>query len=133
MSASQEEALGILVSLWIWGLNNADKDGRLRETDWIDIVAWRSTAEFVCRHFSKGSSIIVEGRLQIRSWTDKEGNKRKSAEVVADAAYFGGSKKESGGTGGDPERDCGQREPEQYDEPGGKFEELDEDDGELPF
>lgn len=104
-----------------------------RETDWIDIVAWRSTAEFVCRHFSKGSSIIVEGRLQIRSWTDKEGNKRKSVEVVTDAAYFGGSKKESGGTGGDPERDYGQREPEQYDEPGGKFEELDEDDRELPF
>ena len=74
-----------------------------RETDWIDIVAWRSTAEFVSKYFTKGSSIVVEGRLQIRSYTDKEGNKRKAAEVVADSVYFGGSKKETGGGGGTPQ------------------------------
>lgn len=107
--------------------------GGERETDWIDIVAWRSTAEFVNKYFTKGSSIIVEGRLQIRSYTDKEGNKRKAAEIVADSVYFGGSKKESGGAGGDPERDYDEREPEQYDEPGNQFEELDDKDGELPF
>lgn len=103
-----------------------------RETDWIDIVAWRSTAEFVSKYFTKGSSIVVEGRLQIRSYTDKEGNKRKAAEVVADSVYFGGSKKETGGGGGTPQG-YGGSEPEQYDEPGGKFEELDDSDGELPL
>ncbi len=64
-----------------------------RETDFIDIVAWRTTAEFVNRYFSKGRMAVIEGRLQIRAWTDREGNKRKSAEVVAASVYFGDSKK----------------------------------------
>ena len=63
-----------------------------RETDFIDIVAWRKTAEFVQRYFRKGDMIAVSGRLQIREWTDKAGNKRRNAEVVADHVYFGGSK-----------------------------------------
>lgn len=71
--------------------NNGEK-----ETDFIDCVAWRGTAEFVERNFSKGEMIIVAGRLQIRSWTDKDGNKRKTAEVVADNVYFGDSKKDIG-------------------------------------
>ena len=70
-----------------------------RETDFIDIVAWRQTAEFVSKYFTKGRMAVVSGRLQIRNWNDKDGNKRRSAEVVADNVYFGDSKRdgESGG------------------------------------
>ena len=67
-------------------------DGQ-RETDFIDVVAWRSTAEFVKRYFTKGRMAVVEGRLQLRDWTDRNGNKRRSAEVVADSVYFGDSAK----------------------------------------
>ena len=67
-----------------------------KETDFIDIVAWRSTAEFVSRYFTKGRMAVVSGRLQIRAWTDKDGNKRRSAEVVADNIYFGDSKRDGG-------------------------------------
>lgn len=66
-----------------------------KETDFIDIVAWRSTAEFVSKYFSKGRMAVVSGRLQIRNWNDKEGNKRRSAEVVADNVYFGDSKRDA--------------------------------------
>ncbi len=66
-----------------------------RETDFIDIVAWRNTAEFVSKYFSKGRMAVVSGRLQIRNWTDKEGNRRRSAEVVADNVYFGDSKRDN--------------------------------------
>ena len=66
-----------------------------RETDFIDIVAWRNTAEFVSKYFTKGRMAVVSGRLQIRNWTDKEGNKRRSAEVVADNVYFGDSRRDS--------------------------------------
>ncbi|MBE6920201.1 MAG: single-stranded DNA-binding protein [Ruminococcaceae bacterium] len=65
-----------------------------KKTDFIDCVAWRSTGEFVNKYFSKGSMMLVSGRLQIRAWTDKDGNKRRSAEVVADNVYFGESKRE---------------------------------------
>lgn len=73
------------------------QDGK-KETDFIDCVAWRQTGEFVSKYFRKGSMIVVKGRLQIRSWNDKDGNKRKTAEVVADNCYFGGTKNESGGS-----------------------------------
>ena len=67
-----------------------------KETDFIDIVAWRNTAEFVNKYFSKGRMAVVEGRLQIRDWTDRDGGKRRSAEVIADNVYFGDSKREAG-------------------------------------
>ncbi len=70
-----------------------------RETDFIDIVAWRQTAEFVSKYFAKGRMAVVSGRLQIRNWNDKDGNKRRSAEVVADNVYFGDSKRD-GDNGG---------------------------------
>ena len=69
------------------------KDGAEKETDFIDCNAWRGTGEFVAKHFTKGSMAVVSGRLQIRNWTDKDGNKRRNAEVVADSVYFGDSKK----------------------------------------
>ena len=70
-----------------------------KETDFIDYSAWRKTGEFVSKSFTKGSMIVVSGRLQIRSWTDKDGNKRRSAEVVADNVYFGDSRRD-GAPGG---------------------------------
>ena len=78
------------------------RDGGEKETDFIDCVAWRQTGEFVSKYFTKGSMIVVSGRLQIRNWTDKDGNKRRSAEVVADNCYFGESKRsnEGGAYGG---------------------------------
>ena len=74
--------------------------GGEKETDFIDCVAWRQTGEFVSKYFTKGSMIVVSGRLQIRNWTDKEGNKRRSAEVVADNVYFGESKRGNEGASG---------------------------------
>lgn len=71
-----------------------DKSGE-KTTDFIDVTAWRSTAEFVSKYFKKGTMAIVDGRLQIRDWTDKDGNKRHSAEIVADYVYFGESKKDN--------------------------------------
>ena len=77
------------------------RDGGEKETDFIDCVAWRQTGEFVSKYFTKGRMIVVSGRLQVRAWTDKDGNKRRTAEVVADNCYFGDSqKKESNGQGG---------------------------------
>ena len=74
------------------------KDGGEKETDFIDCVAWRQTGEFVSKYFTKGRMAVVSGRLQIRSWTDKDGNKRRTAEVVADNVYFGDSnRREDGG------------------------------------
>lgn len=75
----------------------ANKQSGEKETDFIDCVAWRQTGEFVSKYFSKGRMAVVEGRLQIRNWTDDKGNNRRSAEVVADNVYFGDSKKETSG------------------------------------
>jgi len=112
------------------------KDGGEKETDFIDCVAWRQTGEFVSKYFTKGRMIIVSGRLQIRPWTDKEGNKRRSAEVVADNCYFGDSKKEGGDTSNSaPAQNGGgyggYSNPPAY--PQSNFEVIDEDDSQLPF
>ena len=77
----------------------APKDGGERETDFIDCVAWRQTGEFVSKYFSKGRMAVVSGRLQIRNWTDKDGNKRRTAEVVAENVYFGDSRRDSDNSG----------------------------------
>lgn len=76
----------------------APEDGGERETDFIDCVAWRQTGEFVSKYFTKGRMAVVSGQLQIRNWTDKEGNKRRNAEVIADNVYFGDSKRDGDGT-----------------------------------
>ena len=108
------------------------RDGGDRQTDFIDCVAWRSTGEFVSKYFQKGSLAVVSGRLQIRDWTDREGNKRRNAEIVADNVYFGESKKsrEGGGSYG------GQTAPSANSGSAGvgAFSDLsDEGDGDLPF
>ena len=78
------------------------KNNGQTETDFIDIVAWRNTATFVNQYFTKGRMAVVSGRLQIREWNDKDGNKRRSAEVVADNVYFGDSKKNDTAGGQEP-------------------------------
>ena len=137
-----------------------DRDFKSREsgekgTDFIDVVAWRQTAEFVCKYFAKGRMAIAEGRLQIREWKDKDGNNRRTAEVVAENVYFGDSKRDSAGDsgygapsygapayGGNP--GYGASAPSGYGAPpaygGGYgagessgFSEIAGDDGDLPF
>ena len=101
-------------------------------TDFIDIVAWRNTAELAERYFRKGRMAVVEGRLQLRDWTDKDGNKRRTAEVVADHMYFADSKpKDDGGGAGSY---GGQSYGGGYSALAtGGFQNIDEDDGEFPF
>jgi len=124
-----------------------DKTTGERATDWIDVVAWRGTAEFVSRYFTKGRMAVVEGRLQIRDWTDKEGGKRRSAEVVADQVYFGDSKRDGDGGGyssysqggypsGGYSAPAAPAAPSGFGAPpaeGDQFSELTDNDGELPF
>ena len=109
-----------------------------KETDFIDIVAWRSTAEFVSKYFTKGRLAVVEGRLQIRDWTDRDGGKRRSAEVVADNVYFGDSKRDGGDNAGynsgySPAPASRSAAPGNFSTGGSDFAEIGEDDGELPF
>ena len=123
-----------------------DKQTGEKTTDFIDVVAWRNTAEFVSRYFTHGRMAVVEGRLQLRDWTDKDGNKRRAAEVIAENIYFGDSKRDgdagnyappAGGnysapTGGGYSAPAA---PAGYSAPSGgdQFAELSDDDGELPF
>ena len=112
-----------------------DKATGEKTTDFIDVVAWRQTAEFVSRYFTKGRMAVVEGRLQLRDWTDKEGNKRRSAEVVADNVYFGDSKRDGGGDYGSAPAYGAPSYAASAPERGGQsdFAEIGEEDGELPF
>lgn len=100
------------------------KDGAEKETDFIDCVAWKNTAEFVSKYFGKGRMAVASGRLQIRSWTDKDGNKRRNAEVVADNVYFADSKKDAGDK---YEAAMSNNSPLQ------DYAVMDGDDGDLPF
>ena len=109
-----------------------NKQNNERETDFFDVTAWRSTADFVGKYFAKGRMAVVEGRLQIRDWKDKDGNNRRSAEVVADNVYFGDSKRD-GASGGDYAPPAYGSPASTYSAPaGGGFAEIEED-GELPF
>ena len=123
------------------------RDGGEKETDFIDCVAWRQTGEFVSKYFTKGRMIVVSGRLQIRSWTDKDGNKRRTAEVVADNCYFGDSKRDSEGGSSFGGNTYGGNSYGNYGAPSGNyggysapagapasdFAMLDDDDAQLPF
>lgn len=96
-----------------------NQDGN-RDTDFIPIVAWNGTGEMLAKYFSKGRMIVVEGRLQLRDWTDNDGNKRRTAEIVANSVYFGDSKRDGGDN------------PGYAPAPSGDFAEV-EADGDLPF
>lgn len=109
-----------------------------RQADFIDIVAWRNTAEFVSKYFTKGQMAAVTGSLQLRDWTDKDGNKRRTAEVIADNIYFTESKKSREGDSGGGNFNFTQQKNDftgGYQTPvtGSDFAELEDDDGELPF
>ena len=114
------------------------RDGGEKETDFIDCVAWRQTGEFVSKYFTKGRMAVVSGRLQIRSWTDKDGNKRRTAEVVADNVYFGDSKRD-GDSGSAYGSYAAPAAPAfgGYSAPSGApasdFAMLEDDDAQLPF
>lgn len=105
--------------------------GTEKETDFINIVAWRNTAEFVSKYFSKGRMAIISGRLQMRNYNDKNGNKRIAAEVVAESVYFGDSKRD--GAAAPSVSDAAQPSMEQQDGLVNGFTEIMEDDGPLPF
>ena len=123
------------------------RDGGEKETDFIDCVAWRQTGEFVSKYFTKGRMIVVSGRLQIRSWNDKDGNKRRTAEVVADKCYFGDSKRDGdsgssygGNTYGGNNYGASYSAPAPSyggynapSAPASDFAMLDDDDAQLPF
>ena len=102
-----------------------------RETDFIDCVAWRQTGEFVSKYFAKGRMAVVSGRLQIRPWTDKDGNKRRTAEVVADNVYFGDSRRD--GDNGPSAPSFGEYSAPAASAPASDFAMLDDDDASLPF
>lgn len=105
-----------------------NQDGS-RDTDFIDCVAWKGTGEFISRNFTRGRMAVVSGRLQLRDWTDKEGNKRRSAEVVADSVYFGDSKK-------DPEAEyaAAEKAGKSYQPAAAPVSvEADDSEGDLPF
>lgn len=107
-----------------------DKSSGERGVDWIECTAWRQTADFVCKYFTKGRMAVVEGRLQISDWTDKDGVKRRKAEVVADQVYFGDSK--PAGQSSAPAQSY--TPPPGYGAPPAQeYTELNDDDGELPF
>ena len=103
-----------------------DKDTGEKKTDFIEVVAWRNTAEFVSKFFTKGRMAVVEGRLQVRDWQADDGSKRRSTEVIADNVYFGDSKGSSGGAATSPAYSG-------TPQSGGDFAEISEEDGELPF
>ena len=115
------------------------KDGGERETDFIDCVAWRQTGEFVSKYFTKGRMAVVSGRLQIRNWNDKEGNKRRTAEVVADNVYFGDSKRDDQGSASYANPYGSASAVNNYggysvpSAPASDFAMLDDDDAQLPF
>ena len=117
----------------------APKDGGERKADFISCVAWRQTGEFISKYFTKGRMIVVDGRLEMRDWTDRDGNKRTSAEVIVDNAYFGDSKRDgdnSGSYGGNTYSAPSAPNYGGYNAPAAPasdFAMLDDDDAQLPF
>ena len=109
---------GVSVANFSVAVDRDFSKGEEKETDFIDCVAWRHTGEFVSKYFTRGSLIVVSGRLQVRSYTDKDGNNLRAAEIVADNCYFGGSKNAGAAT---------------PPSPAGDYAEITEPDGELPF
>ena len=114
--------------------NYRSADASAQTADFIDVVAWRNTAEFVAKWFTKGKMIIVSGSIQSRNWTDKDGNKRYTVEVVADEVQFGeGKKSEASGTGAPRSDSAPQQSGYKPPSSGSDFMELSDDDDELPF
>ena len=109
------------------------KDGGEKKTDFINCVAWRQTGEFVSKYFAKGRMIVVDGRLEMRDWTDREGNKRTSAEIIVENAYFGDSKRDGDNSGSYSAPNTGFGGYSAPAAPVSDFAQLDDDDAQLPF
>ncbi len=112
---------------------NYQKAGTERQADFIDCVAWRQTADFISRYFHKGSMIAVEGSIQTQNYTDKNGNQRKSVEVVANNVSFCGSRSETGTGAPAPQQNFEQPAPSYSNASESDFEEILDDDDDLPF
>lgn len=126
---------GVTVTSFSIAVDRRFSSGGERQTDFLDIVAWRQTAEFICRYFSKGRPILIEGSIQVRQFTDKQGQSRRAWEIVADNAAFTESKNASGGpSGGGSQMTAPPSEPPAAYSSGSvdDFAEID-DDGDLPF
>lgn len=111
------------------------RNGEEREADFFDVTAWRHTGEFVSKYFSKGDMMVVEGRLELQKYTDRDGNNRQKVQIIANNVYFGSSKK-SGGTSGGMSEGQSHDSPDYesyYSEGAATYEELSDDDGDLPF
>lgn len=113
------------------------QQGQQRQADFIDVVAWRHNADFLCKYFAKGSMVAVQGRLQTRQYQDRNGNKRTAVEVVADSLSFAGSSKKPGGQAVD---EGGEAPPSDYRDPAPAYSQGDADDftviddnDDLPF
>ncbi|MCL2002883.1 MAG: single-stranded DNA-binding protein [Oscillospiraceae bacterium] len=130
---------GISVTTFSLAVERDFQRGEERQTDFIDIVAWRGTADFVHKYFRKGQLVAVTGRLQSRKWEDKEGNKRTSFEVVAEEVHFAERKQDSPSYGAPPPAGPSRQSSKQDEalpfdpDAPATFAELDDDDGELPF
>lgn len=125
---------GVAVTSFTVAVDRDFKSNGETETDFIDCVAWRQTGEFVHQYFAKGRMAVVSGRLQIRTWTDKDGNKRKAAEIVADNVYFGDSKKESvAGNFNQLSNDYANASAPASDYSANNFDMLEDEDSQLPF
>lgn len=108
-------------------------EGGEKETDFIDVVAWRQTGEFVSKYFSKGRMAVVDGRLQVRKWQNKDGENRYSTEVIAEHVYFGDSKKDSSSGNSYGQQNGGYNAPASGDYSANNFDMLEDDDSQLPF
>ena len=128
---------GVAVASFTLAVDRDFKSGNSgeKEVDFIDCVAWRQAGEFVSKYFSRGRMAVVSGRLQIRSWNDKDGNKRRTAEVVADNVYFADSKSEPASTAPQASAPASYSAPAYSapNYPASDFQMLDDDDAQLPF
>ena len=114
---------GVSVTSFTIAVDRAYRSGEERQADFITIVAWRNTAEFICRYFGKGKMIVVDGKLQVRNWSTQDGSKRYATEVVADEVHFAGDKQETTQPTFAPPTQTATA----------SFKDLEGDDGELPF
>ena len=128
---------GVAVASFTLAVDRDFKSGNSgeKEVDFIDCVAWRQAGEFVSKYFSRGRMAVVSGRLQIRSWNDKDGNKRRTAEVVADNVYFADSKSEPASTAPQASAPTNYGTPAYSapNYPSSDFQMLEDDDAQLPF
>ena len=123
---------GTSVSSFTIAVDRPTKQGEEKQTDFIDCVAWRQTAEFLTKYFSKGRMVVIRGPIRTRSYTDKDGNKRKAVEVIAEEVYFGDSKEKSQSKG-DARQNTNSYDSGNYGGYNNPFSDMDDEDPDCPF